>query len=389
MTKQNDLKKEYSRVRDEVLVELPRWKYTDKVNGFSLKEKGLFEGGTLLWGAREIILENDMFVLKGEEKRFRVPADDVLQFYVTREFEYYSGGKYHRSYYEAVFFLYIVLKSGKHIRVLKSENRDDLLSFEVFLERRLGLQDRTVLGEFQGEWEGPKIRYDTLPGEEAVVTEDIFCPRCKIALGASKENFTGGSYSCDSCGENFDCKYKEQKMRKNPLDKSLTCSVEGNELVIKRKHGFYASIGMIVTVGALLMLVFYPMFMDFFPTSGFTFPVIVLIATLTAAVVLSSNSTVIRISSDVISVRVEPCIFIMDRTYPSQGIEQIFVKRSNKANSKKYSLCALYGSGREMVLEHITGINTEKTVEILQAMEVMIEKRLGIEDKNVISESIG
>ena len=62
-----------------------------------------------------------------------------------------------------------------------------------------------------------------------------------------------------------------------------------------------------------------------------------------------------------------------------------FVKTSTDESAKS-SLCVLTDFNSEIVLDSITRMPLPRAIKILQAIEVLIEKRLGIEDRNITSE---
>ncbi len=403
MVKQNSPKTALYALADGALLSgIPGWKFTVKADGFTLKEKGLFEGGTvspggglILWGGRKLSLENGRLMLQSGSGSFDVSAADILQLYCKREFEYHPGGKNRSSYYMTMYILYAVLRTGRHIKVISSEKLLDVHSLEVFLERRLEIKDTPVLGEFYGTESDSVLTYHSrsdLPHEESVITAEIFCPKCKMSLGASKDDFPDDKYHCNSCGENFDSKYKEHRMKEVPLDKSLVCSIEGHDLVVKRKQaGFY------LIIAVMLAMFFLYLFTMDFPSLRAAFPFIVIaVSALTGA--LSFNLKVIRVSGDSLDVSVKPyhpflgklySCFFKESSYATKDIKQIFVTDSAESGTQRFSLCALTHDGDELVLDFLTGEPPAKAVGILQSMEVMIEKRLGIEDQNVSSEIIG
>ncbi len=397
------LKEELYPLSDDALLSgIPGWQYTAKPSGFSFKEKGMFEvgglqrgGHSILWGGRELSVDNNRFILKDGKDSFNVSTADILQFYGTREFKYYPGGKNRRPYYTALYVLYAVLKIGRHIQVLSSEILLDVRSFEVFLERHLGIKDVPVLGEFNGTSENRVVKYYTrsdLPLEEPVITAEIFCPKCKIVLNCSKNGSPDGNYSCGFCGESFDFKYKENKVKEGHLDKSLVCSIEGHDLLIKRKQsGIYA---VTAVTAAMFLLYLFTMSTEVIRVNF----LYIAVAALTLTAALSFNLKIIRVSADSVSVTVKPHYSFLEKlysglftesTYKSQEISQVFVRNYDETPGNRFSLCTLTHGGDELVLDSLSETDSKKAVEILQSMEVMIEKRLGITDRNVSSEIVG
>ena len=393
----NYSKENLSKFSDEdLLYKLVGWKATNDRGVFTLEEKDVSEGGVVLWGGNEISIEHNNFMYKiNRSKTYTISISDIAQFYSMRKFEKYGGGKKGPIFYSAVYTFLVILKSGRHIKIATLNTLYDSRVFEIVLERRLAIQDRAVLHECNGTQEIKKIKdHLKLPKDTAIITEHVFCPKCNVALDDLQMNDSQDiNYTCNICAETFSSKYKEQKMQQNnSIDKELSVSIEGKDLIFKREHKdpmfLYLGIG-----SFFLSCVFFAHYMYYLGDPWFS--IIISLFMFASGVVnifmLYRNYTIIRVSEDSIFIGVEPYSFFVGPgiNVLNSDIEQLFVKLHSKVNFGKVNqvaLCALQTDGTEIVLEYIKCLPWDRAINILQSMEVLIEKRLGIKDKIVSSE---
>ena len=378
---------EYS--EKDLLAKLDGWTCKDDRDSFSLEEQGLFGN---LGCCKLTIKHNNIISEGGRRKKISIPMSDILQFYITRDFEYHSGGKNSPSYYLVVYDLCVVLKSGQHVAFCRLDRLNNTRIFEIVFTQRLGLEKRAVLGAYQGKKAivGRIYGQANLPQEVSFVTTHVFCPKCKIASDdLQTDDSIDIKHTCRFCGESFDSKFKEYKMKEKPLDKSLSFSIEGKSLVLKRQHkdSLKLCAGLAsFFMGLIIVLISSTDFAGIFP--ALAFPSLVLFMLAGCSFMSYSNSTIITVSDNTINVSVKPFSFLssIERSLLNSNISQIFVRRSAGSGYYKGSLCALKDDGSEVVLEWLSGTRFDKIVAILQSMEVFIEKRLGIDDKNVSTE---
>ena len=378
---------------DELFEKILDWKCELGADALSLSGNAIMDLRFGILGPLHLSLNSDKLTIQKGKTDVTLRVSDILQFYVTRDFLYNTGGKSTPSYYTAVYNLCAVMESGKHINIISLDSVNYVRILEVIFERFLEIKESEVLGEFLGQGDSRECKYseEDLSRILPKLTKNLFCPKCKIVLKDSESELPKANLTCGFCGEEFDPKYKERKILEVPLDDSLSADIKREELVIKKKCR--NNLILIGSSGWLILAGFFWIFAvgnksDYYDRVVWMILPLVLLTCVIFSIMVYFNSTIIRVSNNSIKISVAPFFFLFrPKTIPASELRQLFVKRPiSREFDLRGVLCAIKKDGSVIDLDYTSGLSYDRTVNVLQTLEVLIEKRLGIEDRAVTSE---
>jgi len=212
------------------------------------------------------------------------------------------------------------------------------------------------------------------------------CPKCNKTF--EPENLAQGSryqVTCPACNEKI---IHKTKLTDVTLSANYTTFIDSNkDLIIQKRLKSFNEIGA-AFIGLVCCLI--AVLHTISRTDSFLLLILWIYAIISIPIGVCGlidslfNTREIRVGSNFLQIFIRPYpLFRKDHFYTSDEIEQIYCKAYQVKNGYYYNLLAIMKNGKKITL-----IKQFSNLEEARGLEILIEKRLGIQDRPVEDEEL-